>query len=226
MEDTHGVNQEGSWVDEGLILREKNIKQKQPHIFWVTEIACPCLRAVYFNRKIGKPYSLDLLRIFNSGRVLESWWIDLLDQRNDVFILGENVPCRHINSFYRIHGRADVLLQREYSMIEVHEIKSIKSFGSWMDEPKLEHVNQLQFYLNVLGVENGSIDYINKLAFLYGKGIIDRRFYIRRDEGIYRTLLGRAHELFGALMSDITPPKEKCWKCDGYCTYHEECENT
>ena len=115
------INHENSWVDESLILRKKGSKPRNSGVFWVTEIAGPCLRAIYFGRKIGKPPSLDLLRIFNSGRVLESWWIDLLDQRKDVFVLGENVPCRHINSFYRVHGWADVLLQREYGEIEVHE---------------------------------------------------------------------------------------------------------
>ena len=216
--------EETSWVDEDLILREKSSKQREPHIFWVTEIAGPCLRAVYFDRKIDKPPPLDLLRIFNSGRVLESWWMDLVNKRNDVFILGKYVPCLHINSFYRIHGRADVFVQREYGKIEVHEIKTIKSIGSWLDKPKPEHVNQLQFYLNILGVEAGSIDYINKFAFLYGNDIIDHRFSIQRDDRVYKVLLSRTHELFGALMADIPPPKEKCWKCEGYCSYQQECE--
>ena len=125
------VSQESSWVDESLILREKQNKQRRPHIFWVTEIVSPCLRAVYFDRKIGKTPSIDLFRIFNSGRVRESWWIDFLDLKKDIAVLGVNIPCRHINSFYRVHGRADVLVQWEYGEIEVHEIKTIKSFGSW-----------------------------------------------------------------------------------------------
>jgi hypothetical protein len=68
-----------------------------------------------------------------------------------------------------------------------------------MDMPKLEHINQLQFYLNVLGVEAGSIDYINKNAFLNGEDIIDQRFPIYRDEKVYRERLERAHELFGSI---------------------------
>ena len=86
-------------------------------------------------------------------------------------------------------------------------------------------MNQLQFYLNILGVENGSIDYINKLAFLHGRDVVDRRFQIRRDKGVYEILLERGHKLYGALMANIPPPKEKCWKCQGYCSYDEECES-
>ena len=86
-------------------------------------------------------------------------------------------------------------------------------------------MNQLQFYLNVLGVEAGCIDYINKLAFLHGRDVVDRRFRIQRDENVYRMLRGRAHLLFGALMANIPPPKEKCWKCEGYCAYLKECES-
>ena len=87
------------------------------------------MRSVYFDRKIGKPTPLDFPRIFNCGRVLEDWWIDFLNRKKNLAILDVNLPCRHINPFYRIHERVDVLLQYEYNKIEVHEIKTIKSFG-------------------------------------------------------------------------------------------------
>lgn len=223
---TCATNQESSWVDESLIMREDKRKPRHSGVFCVTEIASPCLRAVYFDRKISKPLSLDLLRIFNSGRVFEAWWIDFLDRIKDIFILDVNVPYRHINTFYKIHGRADVILQQRYGNIEVHEIKMIKSFDEWLEEPKPEHVNQLQFYLNILVVKNSSIDYIKKLAFGYGKGIVNKRFCTKRDVRAYIRPLKRSCEQFGALMANITPTKEKCWKCDEYCSYNEECENS
>ena len=177
----------------------------------------------YFFWKFQKQPSVEVLRIFNAGHVLESWWIEFLDKKKDVEVLCVNMPCRHINPFYRIHGRIDVLIQKGYGELEVHEMKTIKSFGRWLEEPKIEHVNQIQFYLNVLGIESGSIDYVNKLGFLHGKDVIDKRFPIQRDKSVFKLLIGRAHNLFGAFMADIPPPVEKCWKCDGYCIYNDEC---
>lgn len=165
-----------------------------------------------------------MLRVFNSGNVLESWWIKLLQRRRSATILSVDMPCRIINPQFRVHGRADVLLKLEYGGIEVHEIKTISNFGRWLNEPKQEHVNQLQFYLNVLGVETGYIDYINKYAFMHGFEVIDRRFLVLRDIRLFEKLLDRAQELFKTINEDIPPQKERCWKCDGYCLYKEECE--
>ena len=201
-----------------------NYKPKN-NLLWATEITSPCLRAAHYKRKHGTQSTVESLRVFNAGRVLESWWIDLLERRKDTTIIAEEIPCRHINSFYRIHGRADVVIQKDQGQLEVHEIKTIKCFGSFLEEPKPEHVNQLQFYLNTLGIEVGYIDYINKQTFINGYNTVDKKFKIKREKRTYKKLLKRAHTLFGALMADIPPLKEQCWKCKGYCKFYDECEN-
>ncbi|MCW4049135.1 MAG: CRISPR-associated protein Cas4 [Candidatus Bathyarchaeota archaeon] len=211
-----------SWVDEDLERTQRKFNNKN-NLLWTTEITGPCLRSAFYDRKYGKKPSTESLRVFNAGRVLESWWIDLLERRKDIEIIRENMPCRHINSFYRIYGRADVVLQRDYGQLEVHEIKTIKCFGSFLEEPKPEHVNQLQFYLNTLGIEVGYIDYINKQTFINGYNTIDKKFKIKRDKRTHKKLLKRAHALFGALIVDIPPVREPCWKCQGYCLYQDEC---
>ncbi len=210
-----------SWVDEDIEKKRYNYKPKN-NLLWVTEIASPCLRAAYYKRKHGTQSTVESLRVFNAGRVLESWWIDLLERRKDTTIIAEEIPCKHINSFYRIHGKADVVIQKDQGQLEIHEIKTIKCFGSFLEEPKPEHVNQLQFYLNTLGIEVGYIDYINKQTFINGYNTVDKKFKIKRDKQTYKSLLTRAHTLFGALMADIPPPKEPCWKCKRYCSHQEK----
>lgn len=224
MKMTEIIPQETSWVDEDIRSTQRRFNNIK-NLLWATEITGPCLRSTFFDRKYGKKPSTESLRVFNAGRVLESWWIDLLDRRKDIEVIREDMPCRHITSFYRIHGRADVVIQRDHGQLEVHEIKTIKCFGSFLEEPKPEHVNQLQFYLNTLGIEVGYIDYINKQTFINGYNTIDKKFRIKRDKRVYKRLLKRAHTLFGALLADIPPLREPCWKCLGCCLYQDECSN-
>jgi hypothetical protein len=212
------VPAETSWVDEDIHNSQRTYINK-PDVFWATEITNPCLRSAFYERKYGKPSTTDNLRVYNAGKVLESWWINLLERGKDINIIRTNMPCRHINPFYRIHGRADAVIQNNYGQLEVHEVKTIKCFGSFLEEPKPEHVNQLQFYLNVLGVDTGYIDYINKQTFINGSSSIDKRFKIKRDPRIYKRIIRRAHSFFGSLLVDIPPLKEPCWKCQGFCQY-------
>jgi len=221
---TENNQPEPSWVDEDIQKNHRTFNRRKD-LLWTTEITGPCLRSAFYDHKYGKKPSTESLRVFNAGRVLESWWIDLLERRKDIEVIREDMPCRHINSFYRIHGRADVVIQRDLGNLEVHEIKTIKCFGSFLEEPKPEHVNQLQFYLNTLGIEKGHIDYINKQTFINGYNKIDKKFEINRNKRTYKKLLKRAHTLFGALLVDIPPSKEECWKCKGYCQYISECQS-
>jgi hypothetical protein len=72
----------------------------------------------------------------------------------------------------------------------------------------VEHVNQIPFYLNVLGIDSGSIDYLNKLGFLHGKDVIDKRFQIQVIRVCIKCLLGELTIYLG-LMADIPPPGRK-----------------
>ncbi|MHA1971538.1 MAG: CRISPR-associated protein Cas4 [Candidatus Hodarchaeales archaeon] len=211
-----------SYVDQDLTKNNYRYKPRN-NILWVTDITSPCLRAVYYERKQKTPSTVQKLRVFNAGRVLEDWWINLLERRQDTEIIATEMPCRHINPFYRIHGRADVVTQRNQGELEVHEIKTIKCFGSFLTEPKPEHVNQLQFYLNTLGIETGYIDYINKQTFINGYNTIDKRFQIKQNKRTYKRLLKRAHNLFGCLLADTPPKPEPCWKCKRNCPYLTSC---
>jgi hypothetical protein len=66
----------------------------------------------------------------------------------------------------------------------VHEVKSVGSLR-YVREPVPGHLGQLQFYLNVLGVENGRLDYAERSILVKGMGEHARRYFLKDIEYIF-----------------------------------------
>jgi hypothetical protein len=63
----------------------------------------------------------------------------------------------------------------------VHEVKSVGSLR-YVGEPFPGHLGQIQFYLGVLGVENGRLDYVERSILVKGVGEgVDVSFTVKRD---------------------------------------------
>lgn len=196
---------------------------KRPCIFRVTEIVNPCLRSAFLQRKILRSPTPETLQSFEIGRAIESRWIEAISEQPDVTTLRAGVPCRYVNPLFEIRGRADVLLKQGHGPVELYEVKTYKGHKRIPTHPYRDHVNQLQFYLNALSIESGTIAYVDRDVYT-GTGLVkEARFPIQRNRIIYSALLYRTHRLYHALDNDITPPRERCWKCLGYCPYEEEC---
>ena len=94
---------------------------------------------------------------------------------------------------------------------------------SAVEEPLVQHVGQVQFYLNTLGVENGRLDYVDKTVLLSGRGDrVDVSFPVKRDPRFFERWIHRAIVLESYISAGEAPPPEKCWLCR-YCGHREEC---
>jgi hypothetical protein len=79
----------------------------------------------------------------------------------DVRVVSVQLPvCCEVEGF-RVHGRIDALVHHGGGSVVVHEVKSVGSLR-YVGEPVPGHLEQLQFYLGVLGVENGRLDYVER----------------------------------------------------------------
>ena len=167
------------------------------------------------------------MRVLETGNILERYWIKLLNKNPEVTLLSTQIPTHYQCSGFRIHGRADALAQHEKGELRVHEVKSIKSFN-YLSTPQKEHVEQLQFYLNVLGVEVGQIDYIDK-ASLFGGGdgvfSVDASFRVYKDTDVFTDLILRANDLYRTIRDRKIPELKRAWICD-YCLHKQECLQT
>jgi hypothetical protein len=156
---------------------------------------------------------------------VEKRWIESLRESQEVVPLSIGAPCRHINQYFEVHVKADLIAQHALGAVVLYEAKATKGKTLTRDDPYSNHVNQLQFYMNATGIEWGIINYIDCDEFKRSGRLIDRRYPINRDEKTYLTLLNRTHDLFEALDTDTIPPIKRCWKCNGFCLYEKECES-
>jgi len=139
-------------------------------------------------------------------------------------VLAIQVTVYHYFDDWEIHGRADILIQYKHGQLVVHEVKSTKSLYYIRKEgsPRQEHLDQLNFYVIQLGLNQGQIDYLDKTALLKGNGIVDSSFIVEVDPTRFKAVVGRALDLVKALTDEDPSQPKPCWQCD-YCLHEEEC---
>lgn len=214
----------GGYVDQYLAGRPE--KARPAGVLYVTDLSKPCMRNAFLSITDPQPYPANTLRIFGSGNMIEDWWVkSVLTSAKNITVLGTQLPCYYSDGVVDIHGRLDALCQHGNGRLIGHEVKSIKSAAYVQrDGPKEEHVKQLQFYLGVLGVDEGWVDYIDKNVLLNGQTMddsVDQCFPVKRDFSVFSDMVSRARGLQRCLKVGAAPA-EKGWLCD-YCLYSERC---
>ena len=214
-----------SLIDQYLINKQRTPKPRFPGVLYVTDIVKPCQLQAYHNILTPTSYEVETLRIFEAGNMIEDYWVGLLDKRLDVTVLGTQVPTYYYGDGFEVHGRLDILCQHDKQQLVAHEVKSAKS-SHWYKSARDGHIEQVQFYMNVLGVKWGRIDYLDKGAFLEGENPIDSFFDIQANPAVFSWLVARAGRLDAALKSGDPPTANPdAWSgriCD-YCTFHDVC---
>lgn len=217
-----------SFVDEYLVIQNGIKKIRPKGVLYVTDLTKPCLRSAYYGIVYEREYPISTQRIFESGKMIEDWWTDVLRRVPGVEILGTQVKARYITDELKIHGRVDILCQHSDGAIVAHEVKSAKS-TFYVKEPKQSHLEQLQFYLTCLGLEFGQVDYLDKTVLLQGGGEesdrVDKTFKVKRDSAVFAELVGRAKKLMRCWEAEDPPVPTKGWLCD-YCLFAEACKES
>jgi len=214
------------YVERYLKLRPD--KKRPKGMLYVTDLTKECIKNAYHSIVDGSTYPIDTLRIFESGNMIEDWWTKVLEQDPTINVIGTQVKCYHVDreQNIEIHGRLDILCQHNNSKLVAHEVKSNKSNYYLKDKPKDAHYQQLQFYLNSLGLDFGWVDYLDKTVMLSGgeaETKVDKCFLVERNYEVFASMVQRAKELNGYLQTN-DPPAQKGWLCD-YCQYVGMCKN-
>ena len=92
------------------------------------------------------------------------------------------------------------------------------------NQPRQEHIDQLQFYLNSLNIQHGQINYLDKSALLRGPDQVDLTFNITQDSDRFIEILNKATHLAKAISFKEQPKAEPCWLCE-YCMHNERCSD-
>jgi len=205
-------------------LESRPGKTRPKRTLYVTDLTKACLRSAMLDIIDPQEYSVDTLKIFESGNMIESWWVQkVLKNKPGLEVLGDQVQAYYQLDDWIIHGRVDALCLHVGEGIRVHEVKSIKN-ASYVRRggAKSEHLAQIQFYLNALGVDNGFVDYLCKDTMLNGGSeSVDVVFPVSRSVVEFAALLDRARELRAAVLCG-SARCEPGWLC-GYCQHSEGC---
>lgn len=210
-------------VDKYLVNQPE--KKREPGVYYTTDLAKGCLRQAYFDIVSPRRFDAASLRIFEVGRMVEDLVVRAICDGGEYYLIGTQVQARWPIPGASIHGRVDVLAGDSSGRRVVFEVKSIKNFY-YLDGPKPEHVAQLNFYLNVLGLDYGELFYVSKEALLNGGsgGPAEKRFPIQRDPVAFADVIRRGEALHLAVSNHALPEPTPCFLCKGYCN-HENCEH-
>jgi len=211
-----------SIVDQYLNSQPGKLRGK--NILYTTDISKPCLRQAYYDIVSPKKFDASTLRVFEVGRMVEDLVVRALCGVGEYSIVGTQVQARWPISGGSIHGRVDLLASDAAGRQVVFEVKSIKNFY-YLDGPKIDHRDQLNFYLSVLGIDQGELFYVSKEALLNGGvgGPVEKRFRVQRDPAAFEELIRRGEALHSAVSGGVVPDPTQCFLCRGYCL-HFECE--
>lgn len=155
--------------------------------------------------------------------MIEDWWVGVLRESKSIVVLSQQLPVRWPLKNGSIHGRIDALVQVNDGPLTVREVKSIKTFAFMNGGAKTEHISQCNFYLCVLGLNFGYIDYISKENLLRGGGEVDQHYKVEADYEAFANMIKRGEELARYVERGEVPSESPSWSCNGYCN-HSECE--
>jgi len=199
-------------------------KEARKDYFSVSSVGS-CKRALYYdwNGEEGLSYdSLSILRFKTGDKYHQLLVGEMMNMRNVRVCAAEvDIPNEKFGGLF--HGRADLIVTvKGENKMRVVDIKSISEYGfkkivSGQDK-KEDHRAQVMFYMTYLGIDNGSLLYINKNKQEMHEIELERddAFVFKKIEE-YRRLLD---DFKAGKVPDRLP--ENHWKC-GYCKYRLIC---
>ncbi len=194
-------------------------KDREQHHFYITD-AGKCGRSVFFKFKNvpKKEMEARILRLFEHGDYIHQLIMrPLLSVRGIHVVSSEvNIPPQEL-----ISGRADIVISDGKDLYIV-DIKSMNSMiFKNLEEPKEEHINQIQLYLHYLDPKKGILLYVNKDTQEL------KEFQFDYDSKIANKLIRQLKTLKTKIEANIIPKRlvdwPRSWQCR-YCSFAEVCK--
>jgi len=171
-----------------------------------------CLRKIYYDYTIGKDKDLESKLVMVSGTLMHSFISDVLKfAKSEGFDVQSEVEYEYEKDGIVISGRADNVILLRSSNSEDTYVVEIKSKSKLPDEPRIEHIMQLNFYLHFNPGAKGYLLYITRDGFNM------RAFEVNYSEELFKKLVDRAIILHNHIINNTLPDAEywhgECLKC-------------
>jgi len=186
-------------------------KDREQHHFYITD-AGKCPRAIFFKFKKAPAEEMEprILLMFDHGNHIHQLIMKPLFGVKDIRVVAAeiNIPPQEL-----ITGRADAILS-DGKDLYVLDIKSINGqiFNS-LNEPKPEHINQIQLYLHFFKQKKGILLYVNKDTQEL------KEFLVNYSSEIALPLLEELKNLKTKIDKNVVPDQIPTWPDDWQCQY-------
>ncbi len=205
---------------DNYLSREK--RQKQMGRYYPSEIG-GCIRKTWFSYKIPKETDKDVVRIFEAGNMVHELIAEVIksEKNPEIELVESELPFILNEKDFVVSGRIDNII-----LIKVNDEKAlleVKSAKFLPNEPKDNHIAQLQLYMHATGIHQGIILYIQK------DNLQADWFRIDYNEKDVMNILEKFNVLHNCLKNSKLPiaeakiEKDKNWMCS-YCEYKGECD--
>jgi CRISPR/Cas system-associated exonuclease Cas4 (RecB family) len=186
-------------------------KDRERHHFYISD-AGKCGRAIFFKFKKAPREEMEarVLRLFDHGDSIHRLIMKPLLSIREVHVVASevNIPPQEL-----IRGRADAVLS-DGKELYVLDIKSMNSLVfKNLNQPKEEHIDQIQLYLHYLDPKKGILLYVNK------DNQELKEFEVPYDPKRAHDLLKVLTNLKTKIDSNTIPPRIPGWPDDWQCQY-------
>lgn len=198
-------------------------KPKQIGRYYPSEVGT-CLRKLWYSYKYPQKVDPDLLKVFEAGNIIHGFVVEVLksEKNKDVELLKSEIPFMIDVEDFIISGRVDDLVMVKSSgkhlLVEVKSTKNVSA----IKKPQSNHVMQIMFYMEAVGVHSGVILYVDK------NDLKSKVFEIEFDHDKCSDIFDRFSFLHEHLKNDNIPDAEAKkaedmkWMCR-FCEYKEKC---
>jgi len=205
-------------IDKHHLEKQVNKKARNGKLY-VSEVGkCPC--QIYFEFKGYGPEKRkpETQRAFENGDKFHQRMMAALYACPDIEVVASeiDIPPNDL-----VGGRVDAIVSIE-NRNYVLELKSIGSYGfKQLDEPRQEHVHQLQLYLHFFKIPKGILLYENKDNHQLKECVV------AYNEELAKSLIAKLQRITDYIRADNPPLKPKFskdqrWRC-GYCGFKAKC---
>lgn len=202
----------------------KNKMSPRTDKFSVSQASYDCYRKIWLEMTYPRQADDSKLGTFTIGDI-----IDVIVK--DAFIKigakgGTGCGKDYFDGAFRIQGDPDI----EFSNIII-EVKSVSPFA-WkyiaggkdyrndtiiIGKPKIQHVRQLNTYMDIKGIKDGVLVYVNKDNFSI------RPYPVKHDSNLMLQTVGRCATVFNCIKFGNVPEKVKGEEC-AYCNHVDLCK--
>lgn len=203
----------------------KNKSEPRTDKFSVSQSSYDCYRKIYFEMQFPRQANEDSLGRFAMGDIIDNIMKDVFESIGAK--TGYECSCGkdYFDGKFRIQGESDA----DFSDLIV-EVKSVSPFA-WkyvadgkdyktgnaiIGKSKIQHVRQLNTYMDIKGVKDGVLIYVNKDNFQL------KTYPITHDRILMSQTVGRCTIVYNAIIEKRVPDKVKGKECL-YCNYTDLC---